>query len=424
MRVVGLVLAAGQGRRFGTSIPKVFHPLLGRKMAEYPLRALIGAGIEEIYVVTQRSFAKHLKGISSRLLFQSGPTGTGDAVLSARSVLKDERATLVVVNGDVPLFTSETVRRFLEKHQRTGAFCSFAGAEVEDPSGYGRVLLKKRKFAGLIEEQKLKPEQRNIRLINAGLYAFEAPEIFKWLEKIAVRDEKRERYLTDIFNLALERGRRVTIFTDFDPQEAIGVNTPSHYATVLEIMRARICKRQLEAGVLIEDVATTWIDDNVEIAAGVRLRPFVVLEGPATIGPGCVVGPFAHIRAGTTLNYGTYIGNFVEVKNSVLGKEVRAAHLSYIGDAELGDHTNIGAGTITCNFDGFKKHKTVVGKNAFIGSDTLLIAPIRLGDRVVTGAGSVITKDLPDDSLGVERSRMRIVLNYRRKSRRAFRATQ
>jgi len=418
MRVIGLVLAAGIGSRFGSSLPKVFQPMLGRKMVEYPLAALSEAGVTESFVVTQKKFASEVPSLHKNLLFQKRASGTGDAVLTARRVTGKERAILVVVNGDSPLFTGDTIRRFLNDHIQKGAFCSFAACEVDDPRGYGRVCLKRGSFAGIIEERNLKPSQRRILLINAGLYAFEAPEVFEWLESIPIRKDKGERYLTDIFNVAYSRGRRVNVFTDFNRLEGIGVNTPSHYALAVRVLRDRICERHMANGVFLEDPGTTWIDDTVEIAAGARIRPFVVLEGPAVIKTGCVVGPFAHIRPHTILESGVHIGNFVEVKNSRLGEGVHAAHLSYIGDAEVGDRTNIGAGTITCNFDGVRKHKTIIGQEAFIGSDTILVAPVRVGDRAMTGAGSVISRDIPDDALGLERSPLTTIPDYKKYARK------
>ncbi len=362
--------------------------------------------MEKVFAVVQPEFAETVQEMGAEPVLQEGVRGTGDAVLRVREALRG-RATLVVLNGDCPLFRAESVRDLLRVHTESLAFATLTAAHLPDMEGLGQVRFRGRRFLDLEEP----PRGKGSGWINAGLYALEAPDVFRYLEEIPPR-KNGELYLTDLFPLARDRGRRVSVFCLKHPEEGLGVNTPADFARALRILRDRFVVRLMRKGVIVEDPESVWLDEQVDGEPGARIRPFVVLEGEVYLGAGTVVGPFARIRGRTRLERNCVIGNFVEVKNSLLGSGVRAAHLAYLGDATVGEEANIGAGTITCNFDGLRKHRTEIGRRAFIGSDSILVAPLRIGEGAMTGAGSVITKDVPPGALALERSEQRVIPNY------------
>lgn len=438
-----VVLAAGQGTRMKSSLPKVLHPVAGRLMVEHVLSVagslepatitlVVGHGAEVI-----QACLKARQGL--RFALQVPQRGTAHALQQAEPLLAGRTGALVLLSGDVPLLSAATVRRLLETHQAAGATATVMTAVVERPYGYGRIIRTGGRIARIVEERDASPEQRRVCEINSGIYAFDIAPLFDALHAIAARNVQGEYYLTDL--IAAYRRRRLPIetLTVEDPRQVRGVNTRGELSEVSTIMRQKKNEELMAAGVTIIDPATTYIDPDVEIGADTVIHPGVVIQGRSRIGSACeihayvriadseladrvtihnfclilgarvadgaAIGPFAHLRAATDVGYGAKIGNFVELKKTTFGAGSKANHLSYLGDATIGANVNVGAGTITCNYDGQKKHETVIEDGAFIGSDAQLIAPVRVGKGAYVAAGSSITDDVPPGALGVARGR-------------------
>jgi bifunctional UDP-N-acetylglucosamine pyrophosphorylase/glucosamine-1-phosphate N-acetyltransferase len=444
---VAVVLAAGQGTRMRSALPKVLHPVGGRPMVEWVIDAARGAGCDRILVVIGHGGEQIRQEISSddvSFVIQDQQLGTGHALAQSEEQVAGE-ATLLVLSGDVPLVSAATLEALANQSEQ--AWAAMAVAEIDHPGSLGRVLATPAgTLERIVEAADADAATLDVRLVNAGMYAFPAPEIYDYLRRLEPDNAKKELYLTDALGLAAADGREVALFDLDDPAESFGVNNRADLARVQRELQSRKAQQLMIDGVTILDPNTTYIDVDVvvgndtvihpgttllgatRIGAGCSLgqgcwvrdsqvdertaiEPYSVLDH-AEVGPNCRVGPFARLRPGTVLLDGAKVGNFVETKNSRLGSGVKASHLAYIGDAEVGEGSNIGAGTITCNYDGRNKHRTVIGRGAFIGSDTMLVAPVKIGDGAMTGAGSVISKDVPDDSLGVERSTQKNLLGW------------
>ena len=429
-----VVLAAGSGTRMKSRTPKVLHPLCGRPLVQYVVDALLGVGLPRpVLVVPPES-----QGIREALdggveyAIQAAPRGTGDALLSARPLVEGHAQQLLCINGDVPLLESETLRRLMDHHQASGAEITFLTAMEVPQDGLGRV---ERNGSGqvlaVVEEHEASEAQGRIHEVNAGVYCFQSEALWPRLTELGP-GQHGEWLLTDLVALAIQAGGRVETVQASEGWEVLGINTRVHLAQAEGLMRERIRHRCMLQGVTLIDPASTYIDSTVEvgqdtvifpnthlygdtrIGSGSRLGPNTmvvdstvgegcqvvgsVLEG-ATLEPQADVGPFSHLRSGAYVESGVHIGNFVEVKESRLGQGTRVGHFSYIGNATLGPDVNIGAGTVTCNFDGVNKNPTVIGEGAFIGCDTMLVAPVKVGPRAVTGAGSVVTQDVDADAV-------------------------
>ena len=438
MRIVNIILAAGFGTRMKSELPKVMHPLLGRPMIEWSVRAasLVGERRPVIVVGHGRELVQDHLGVRVEYAVQDDLLGTGHAVRQAESLVRGHADAVIVMYADMPLLRGATLKELAELfHQAHSNDARVAMAMLtvlrDDPQGFGRVV---RDASGaiqaIVEEVDCTPEQKQIRELNPGIYCFDA----EWLwENLAIvpLSAKGEYYLTDLVGIAVEQGRRI-VTRSAPVDEVDGINTRVHLAQAMDVLRQRILERHMLGGVTIVDPNNTYIEDTVEIGQDTTIWPGCLLQGTTTIGThtsigphsqvrdsqignGCRVvysmleeakmdddaeiGPFGHLRRGAHLAEGVHMGNFGEVKNSYLGPGVKMGHFSYIGDAQIESNVNIGAGTITCNFDGERKHKTQIGKDAFIGSDTLLVAPVKLGARARTGAGAVVTRDVPDDTL-------------------------
>lgn len=437
-RVRGILLAAGKGTRMKSRLPKVLHPLLGRPMAAYPLRALHEAtGTRPVVVIgheAEQVRASLGEDVADYVL-QNPPLGTGHAVAQTRTLLEGQADVLLVASGDMPLLRAETLRRVLEAHlAHPEAVITLLTVVADTPRGFGRILRDETgRVVGIVEEAHATPEQKAIRELNVGVYALDAAWAWMALPRLPL-SPKGEYYLTDLVALAVQEGRFVQAVSLEDPTEAIGVNTRVHLAEAHAVLQRRILERWMLEGVTILDPARTYVEDTVVLARDVVIWPdsylmgeTVVDEGSeigpgaylrnARIGPRCRVwasviedstleaevhvGPFSRVRGGAHLGRGVYLGNYAEVKKSTLGPGVKMHHFSYLGDATVGREVNIGAGTITCNFDGKQKHPTFIGDRAFIGSDTMLVAPVRVGEGARTGAGAVVTKDVPPHTLAV-----------------------
>ncbi|MBV9550820.1 MAG: bifunctional UDP-N-acetylglucosamine diphosphorylase/glucosamine-1-phosphate N-acetyltransferase GlmU [Alphaproteobacteria bacterium] len=421
MTIAAIILAAGQGTRMKSALPKVLHKVAGLPMLGHVVKALRSAGVERIVVVTAPA-AEAVRSYSASLgcenAIQEQQLGTGHAAAAARTALAGFDGTLVIVNGDMPMITADVISDVLKAQKRTGLAllaCNFAS-----PTQYGRILMTPDGYLNRIVEYKDATEsERAITLCNGGCYAADAQKFFLWASRLSNDNAQKEYYLTDVPQLA--KGAGVKCALAFAAEEDVmGVNSRAELAEAESAMQKRLRSRLLAAGVGMPAPETVYLAHDTEVGADATIEPFVVfgpgvnvaggatirayshLEG-ARVAGGAIIGPYARLRPGAVIGEGAHIGNFVEVKNAEIGAGAKANHLTYLGDAVVGAKANIGAGTITCNYDGFGKYKTEIGAGAFIGSDTALVAPVTVGAGAITAAGSVITGDVEADALAVAR---------------------
>ena len=426
-----------------SSLPKVLHRATGRSLLEHVLRAADTLSPATITVVVGHQAETVERSLAGRMgvtcVLQSPQRGTAHALQQAEPVLAGRTGTVVLLSGDVPLLTGETLQQLVQAHQTARAAATVVTAVVERPYGYGRIVRSRGRIARIVEERDASPSERQIHEINSGIYAFDAEPLFAALSGIAASNAQGEYYLTDL--VAIYRRRRLTVETLVvkDAKEVRGINNRSELAEVSGIMRQKKNEELMAAGVTLVDPASTFIDADVVIGADTVIHPGVVIQGQSRIGAACEiqayvritdseladkvtvlnfcvisgarvaegasVGPFAHLRPASDVGQGAKVGNFVELKKTSLGAGSKASHLAYLGDATIGSNVNVGAGTITCNYDGEQKHETVIEDNAFIGSDSQLIAPVKVGRGAYVGAGSSITRDVPPEALGIARGR-------------------
>jgi bifunctional UDP-N-acetylglucosamine pyrophosphorylase/glucosamine-1-phosphate N-acetyltransferase len=453
-----LIMAAGQGTRMKSSLPKVLHPVCGRPMLLWPVIAARAAGISRVAVIVSpgSDFGDTLPdGVETVVQQQSD--GTGGAVRAALEVVEESEQVLVL-SGDVPLVSTEVISSLLEDHHGTGAAATVMTAILDDPGSYGRVVRDGDGEIEKIVEVKAAgdatDEELEIREINSGIYCFRGLDLAEALGEIRNENAQGEYYLPDVLPVLRSRGLSVGAHIADDPAVNLGVNNRADLATVEAEARLRILRGHMLNGVTIVDPGSTWIDADVTIGADTRIEPGTSLRGATEVGSGaligphstitdcgigdrsqvvhsmltlcevledCLVGPFSYLRPGAKLEDGAKAGTFVEVKNSTLGPGAKVPHLSYVGDAEIGEGANLGAGTITANYDGTRKHRTVVGPGARIGVDTMLVAPVNVGEGAFTGAGAVIREDVPARALAVSRGDQRNMYEYaeRRNAREA-----
>ncbi|MCE5194134.1 MAG: bifunctional UDP-N-acetylglucosamine diphosphorylase/glucosamine-1-phosphate N-acetyltransferase GlmU [Nitrospiraceae bacterium] len=458
MKTAVVILAAGQGKRMNSSLPKVLHKIFNKHMIQYVIDSVSMLKPFKITVVAGKHFKEIKNSINSEKIFfalQKQPKGTADALLSAKEPLKGFKGTVLVVNGDTPLITPQILGKFLELHSKKDKHISFISFKPDNPAGYGRVIRDySENVSGIIEEKDASDEEKKINEVNSGVYAIES-EALELLRKIPINLKKKEYYLTDIIRIGLDHGYNVGAFCIGSEEEMSGINTRIELASAQKMLRKRFNSKWMEKSVEFIDPDLAFISPEAVIGAGTRIYPNVHIEGKTKIGKGCVicpnvriidsaindnavikdstiiesstikskavVGPFAHIRPGSEIGSGAKIGNFVEIKKSKIGDKTKASHLSYIGDASTGKSVNIGAGTITCNYDGMNKHKTTIEDNVFVGSDTQLVAPVKIGKGAYIGAGSTITKDVPPMSLAVSRTEQRHIKNWASKKNKKVR---
>lgn len=395
-----VILAAGEGTRMKSDFPKVLHEVLGKPLITYPVEAARGAGISKVVLVggSNRAVLQKLFEKKTRVVLQSKRLGTGHAVLAAAAEWKSSRGNLLIMPGDAPLADAETLRALLKQHESSGARATVLSAAIENPRGYGRII---RDASGDViairEELDASTEEKAVCEVNSGIYVFDARSLWNALALIRKSAKKKEYYLTDAVEILARQGLKVNAFTARKSEVVLGVNNRLDLSVVTKYLLRRNIEKQLEAGVTVIDPGTVYIEEDVRIGRDTVIYPFTYIEKGVAIGSQCKIGPFCKIRADSTIADGAEIGSFVEIVRSKIGSKTRVKHLSYIGDAILGKDVNVGAGTITANYDGKNKHQTRVGDRAFIGSDTVLIAPVRLGSGVKTGAGSVLTRnsDIP-----------------------------
>lgn len=442
-----LILAAGLGTRMRSNLAKVLHELDGRPLVNHVCRTATALAPRKVYVVVghqgddvKAAVHTELNEEDVEFVVQEKQLGTGDAVNSAREFLENEESTLVVLSGDVPLIKAETLAALLQQHNShrgKGAACTILTVMLDDPTGYGRVIRgSDGVFERIVEQKDCTEEELAVREINSGIYCFDTKKLFDSLSQVGNDNSQGEYYLTDVPRLLSASGESVSLYKHPERREIEGINNRKQLAVMERALRQRtVNKLMLDYGVTIIDPKNVYISASASIGRDTIIYPNVVIEGDSTIGDECVIrsgtritdakigsgvtildncvinqaeignecdiGPFAHLRPKARMEDGSKVGNFVEMKNTVLGRRSKANHLTYLGDAIIGEDTNIGAGTITCNYDGKNKHATEIGNNVKIGSDTMLVAPIKVGDGAVTGAGTVATKDIPENTLVV-----------------------
>jgi bifunctional UDP-N-acetylglucosamine pyrophosphorylase / glucosamine-1-phosphate N-acetyltransferase len=434
-------MAAGLGTRMKSSRPKHLHPLLGRRLLDWVVAAVKPlAPAHLVVVVSPESEAEVMRSLPEgiEIAVQLEPRGTGDAVAAARERLADFRGDVLVVAGDAPLLTSSVLEELLAAHRREGAGVTVLSIEPDGDRPYGRILRDERgEVFAIVEEGDATPEQLAVRELNASTYVFSAADLWSVLGRLDASNAQGELYLTDAVRHLVADGRRAAVYPAPDPRAGDGVNTRDDLAQAAAALRERILREHMLAGVTVVDPATTWIEADVEIEPDAVIHPFTVLRGrtvvraraevgphavvvDSEIGPGAVVGPFAYLRPGAVLGAQAKVGAFVEVKNSTLGERVKVPHLSYIGDAEIGEGTNIGAGAITANYRPEQyddKQRTVIGRDVHTGSDNVFVAPVEIGDHAWIAAGSTITEDVPPGALAIARTKQVNKENYRGRNR-------
>lgn len=401
-----IILAAGKGTRMKSDLAKVLHPVCGVPMLSYVLDAVQSAGSSKQYVVLGHQYdeVKVILPDHCIAVRQKELKGTADAVLKVKTHLADYGGDVVVLCGDTPLLRSETLKMMIKRHRGSGAAATILTAVLSNSRGYGRII---RAVQGdpvaIREDQDASKDERKILEINTGVYCFKSASLFQALSQVEENSRKKEFYLTDVIEIMAEKRWKIDAVETDDPQEGFGVNSRKDLAVAQRIIRLRILEKLMLAGVTIVDPDTTVIDAGVKIGMDTVIKPFTVIEGDAHIGKKCVIGPFAHLRPQTRIADQTEIGNFTEISRSRVGSECFMKHFSFIGDAVVGDNVNIGAGVVTANFDGKNKHRTTIGNGAFVGSDSILVAPVKIGKNALTGAGCVVakTKTVPDGQVMV-----------------------
>ena len=419
-----IVLAAGEGTRMRSSLPKVLHPVAGQPLLAHVLGAApkgLGAATAVVIGPNHEAVAAEAKRVrpDAATFLQRERLGTAHAVLAARDAIARGADDLLVVFGDTPLISAATFERLRAPLQK-GAALAVLGFRAADPTGYGRLLVEGDRLVAIREQADANQAERAITLCNAGVMAFDGRKALQIIENIGHANAKGEYYLTDAVTVVREMGLEAVVI-ETGEDEVRGINTKAQLAEAEQVMQTRLRKAALDAGVTLIAPETVYLAADTTFGSDVTIEPFVVI-GPgvsiadgavihsfchivqASIGKNASVGPYARLRPGTSLGEGARIGNFVETKAATLEAGVKVNHLSYVGDAHVGANANIGAGTITCNYDGFDKHRTTIGAGAFVGSNSSLVAPVKIGNRAYVGSGSVITKDVPDDALAVERS--------------------
>lgn len=392
--IVAIILAAGRGTRMKSDVPKVLHEILGKPIIRHVLDSLKSSGISRIITVTGygSSLLKDvLKG--TKIVVQKELLGSGDAVKAAKKALGNYSGELVIICGDTPLIGSDTIRRLVERHRYSRASATLLTAKVKDPTGYGRIVRKDGRIARIVEEDLAPVHEKAIDEVNVGTYCFNAKDLFESLSKVKPASNKAEYYLTETIEILHKISKRIESVTVEDPDDMIGINTRSDLANATKILKNRILERVMSSGVTIEDTASTTIYPDAHIGRDTIIKPNTVIESDVRIGKNCGIGPFAHIRPGTKIGDNVEIGNFVELVRTSVECGTKVKHHTYLGDAVVGRNVNIGAGTITANYDGKKKNKTIIEDGSFIGVGAILIAPVKIGKNATVGAGCVVPKN-------------------------------
>lgn len=407
-KVIAVVLAAGKGTRMKSDKSKLVHKIYGKELVKRVVETAKKSDVDEVVAVVgyKREQVQLVLGDSVEYAYQDEMLGTGHAVLQAEKYLKGKHGKVIVLNGDVPILRPETIKELVNKSIDNKEYATMLTAIYNNPTGYGRIV---RDVGGnikeIVEEKDATEEQKKIQEINAGIYCFDIQELLKAIKKIKPNNAQKEYYLTDVVKIMNEEGLKTGAVIVKDNTEILGVNDKMQLELLTKVLKLRINQYHMENGVTIEDMDNTYIYDDVKIGRDTVIHPNTTIKNDVVIGKDCELGPNAYIREGCRLSDKVKIGSFVEIKKAIIGEGAKVPHLSYMGDCEIGVKTNIGCGTITCNYDGFNKSKTIIGENSFVGSNVNFVAPVKLGANSFIAAGSTITNDVPDNSLAIARQR-------------------
>lgn len=443
VKTKSIILAAGQGTRMKSSTSKVLHEIFHKPLVYYPIEAARYAGAQEVCLVVGHKSEEVMKtfGDTVKYALQAERLGTGHAVMQAMDFIGDD-GEILVLYGDTPLITAQTIEKMLAFHRKKKNAVTVLSALVDDPTGYGRIVRDESKhFVKIVEQKDATDEEKRITEINGGMYVFEAKHLKSALSKITNDNKQQEYYLTDTIEILLHEGYNVDAIAIMNPDDILGVNSREQLAQATAIMKQRINRKHMDNGVTLIDPHHTYIDPEVEIGQDTVIEPGCIIEGNTSIGENCIIGyntkirnckvgnsvaiessmlidsqidegchigPFAYIRPNSHIGAKVKIGDFVEIKNATIGEGTKVSHLTYIGDADVGRDVNFGCGTVVVNYDGEKKHRTIIKDHAFIGCNTNLVSPVVIEENVYTAAGSTITQDVPKNSLAIARARQEI----------------
>lgn len=397
-KLVGIILAAGEGTRMKSNLPKMLHSICGKPMLAHVLDLAKKIKLTNTFVVLghkKELFKDLLNEYKVKTIYQEKLLGTADAVNRTKSVLKSFTGNILILYGDQPLLSEETLEKLVNRHTESDASATILTANMENPFGYGRIIRDNySRITAIVEENDAIEAQRNITEINTGIICFKKEPLFRAIAKIKPNNAKKEYYLTDAIRIMADDGLLIESLSIDDSKEAQGINSKGDLAIAYDIIRKKTINKFMNEGVTIVDPNATYIDCDCEVGEDTVIYPFTIIEKGVKIGKFCSIGPFCHLRSQTVVDDNTTIGNFTELARSRIGKDVFMKHFSYLGDASVGNRANIGCGTISANFDGKNKQKTIIEEGAFIGSDTVLVAPVKVGKKAVTGAGAVVTRDV------------------------------
>lgn len=418
--VVAVILAAGKGTRMKSDLSKVLHKIFDKTLLGYVIDAVNKTGlVKESYAIVGHQAEAVEKFVNenytnAKTVLQMPQLGTGDAVSKICPFLKDFNGDVIILCGDTPLVCAETITKFIEYHNSQNSDLTVMSAIFENPANYGRIIRKDEKLDSIVEEKDATAEQKAIKEINAGIYCLNWQKIMPAFSQLTSNNAQGEYYLTDIISWAVKSGLNTNAYILENNEEIFGINSKLHLAEASKMLNNRIVKKHMENGVTIVDPETVWISDETEIGPDTIIYPNVFINGKNKIGKNCKIGPFAHIRGGVEAGNNVKIGNFVEIKKSTIKDNTNVCHLSYVGDSELGENVNIGAGTITANYNHFTKvkNKTVIKDGASTGSNSVIVAPVEIGEQANVAAGTVVTKNVATKALAIARAPMKILENY------------
>ena len=406
--IMAIVMAAGKGTRMKSKKSKLVQKIFGKEVVKRAVENAKNAGVNDIVAVVgyQKEEVMAVLGNTVKYAFQEDMMGTGHAVLQAKEYLKGKKGRVLVLNGDVPLIRPETLNKLLEKSIENKEYATLLTAIYDNPKGYGRIIRDEGgNISAIVEEKDTTEEQKLIKEINAGIYCFDIVELLSALEEIKPNNAQNEYYITDVIGIMNKKGLKTGAVVVEDNTEILGINDRIQLEMLTKVLQMRINTEHMKNGVTIEDVNTTYIYDGVKIGMDTVIHPNTTIKSDVEIGEDCEIGPNAYIREGCKLANNVKIGNFVEIKKAIIGEGTKVPHFIYLGDCEVGEKCNIGCGTITCNYDGFHKSKTIIGNHSFIGSNSNLVAPVNIGNETFIAAGSTITDDVPDYALAIARQR-------------------
>ena len=416
--IMAIVMAAGKGTRMKSKKSKLVQKIYGKEIVKRAVENAKNAGVNDIVAVVgyQKEEVMAVLGDTVKYAFQEDMLGTGHAVLQAKQYLQGKKGRVLVLNGDVPLLRPETLNKLLEKSIENKEYATLLTAIYDNPYGYGRIIRDEGgSVSAIVEEKDTTEDQKEIKEINAGIYCFDIEELLVALDELKPNNAQGEYYITDVIGIMNKKGLKTGAVIVEDNTEILGVNDRIQLEMLTKVLQMRINTEHMKNGVTIEDVNTTYIYDGVKIGMDTVIHPNTIIKSDVEIGEDCEIGPNSYIREGCRLANKVKIGSFVEIKKAIIGEGTKVPHLSYMGDCEIGEKCNIGCGTITCNYDGLHKSKTIIGKHSFIGSNTNLVAPVTLGDETFVAAGSTITDDVPDYALAIARQRQTNKENWNKK---------